>query len=54
MQPEPLYEIPTQDLKTLERLFRIQFLDIHKVISLFGDSKRAQDFKKVNTAFMIE
>ena len=46
-----LFEITPQNLVSLENLFRTQFFDLHKIISLF-DSKLADEFKKLNGAFL--
>lgn len=47
------FEIPVEDITSLEQLFRTRFLDISRILELF-DSKRASEFKKVNTAFMLD
>ena len=48
-----IFEITPDNLQSLERLLRTQFLDICKIIELF-DGKKAQEFKKMNTAYLTE
>ena len=53
MDQERTSEISKENLKSLETLFRSQFLDIGKIIELF-DSKKAQEFKKMNQIYAME
>ena len=53
MSQEKTCEISAENLKSMEALFRSQFLDIGKIIELF-DSKKAQEFKKMNQIYFME
>jgi hypothetical protein len=53
MTSERTCEITKDNLQSLETLFRSQFLDIGKIIELF-DSKKAQEFKKMNQIYFME
>ena len=53
MDTEKTCEISKDNLQSLEALFRSQFMDIGKIIELF-DSKKAQEFKKMNQIYFME
>lgn len=52
-RPQDLLDLSTTDIASLELVFRLQFIDIAKIIELF-DSKKSQEFVQMNKAYLSE